>query len=312
MQLKLLGSRLIQIGSYMSRYLVTGATGRFGSQVVEFLSQCVPANKIVAFARDPIKLQALAEKGVDIRQGDYLDPRSLEEAFTGVERLLLVSALAFTDAVTQHANVIEAAKRSGVRHVIYTAIQRTKDSDFEIPQVTEWDRKTEALLKASGLAWTILRNPMYLDMLPLGFGKSVTDVGIRVPAGKGLAALASRRDLAEGTAAVLSGKGHKGRIYTFGSSGSDSMSDIAADISEASGRKIDYRDTPVAEFVSARVKEGFPEAAATFFAAWFQAIGAGVFAEVTQDLEHLIGRKPQSAKEFLSAVYALSGTGVRR
>jgi NAD(P)H dehydrogenase (quinone) len=296
----------------MNKYLITGATGRFGSQVVEFLSQRVPTNKIVALARDPNKLQALAEKGVDIRQGDYLNPRSLEEAFTGVERLLLVSALAFTDAVTQHANVIEAAKRSAVRHVTYTAIQRAKDSGFEIPQITEWDRQTEVLLKASGLAWTILRNPMYLDMLPLGFGKNVTDVGIRVPAGNGLAALASRRDLAEGTAAVLSGEGHEGKIYTLGSSNADSMSDVAAAISEASGREIDYRDTPVAEFVNARINEGFPEPAATFFAAWFQAIAAGVFAEITADLERLIGRKPQSVREFLSAVYAVSGTGVGR
>jgi NAD(P)H dehydrogenase (quinone) len=296
----------------MNKYLITGATGRFGSQVVEFLSQRVPTNKIVALARDPNKLQALAEKGVDIRQGDYLNPRSLEEAFTGVERLLLVSALAFTDAVTQHVNVIEAAKRSGVRHVTYTAIQRAKDSGFEIPQITEWDRQTEVLLKASGLAWTILRNPMYLDMLPLGFGKNVTDVGIRVPAGNGLAALASRRDLAEGTAAVLSGEGHEGKIYTLGSSNADSMSDVAAAISEASGREIDYRDTPVAEFVNARINEGFPEPAATFFAAWFQAIAAGVFAEITADLERLIGRKPQSVREFLSAVYAVSGTGVGR
>jgi NAD(P)H dehydrogenase (quinone) len=73
-------------------------------------------------------------------------------------------------------------------------------------------------LKAPGLEWTILRNPMYLDILPLGFGKNVIDVGIRVPAGNGLAALASRHDLAEGTAVVLSGEGYEGKVYTFGGS----------------------------------------------------------------------------------------------
>jgi NAD(P)H dehydrogenase (quinone) len=287
----------------MSRYLVTGATGRLGSQVVEFLLHRIPANEIVALTRDPKKLHPLVEKGVEVREGDYHDPRSLEQAFNGVESLLLVSALAFTDAVTQHSNVIEAAKRTGVRHVIYTAIRRVEGNDFRIPQADEWDRKTEALLKASGLEWTILRNPMYLDMLPLGFGKDVLDVGIRVPAGNGLAALASCRDLGEGAAAVLSGEGHESKIYTLGGSESATMSDIAKAISETSGREIDYRDTPVAEFVNARVTEGFPEPAATFFAAWFQAIAAGVFAEVTGDLERLIGRKPQSAQEFLSAVY---------
>jgi NAD(P)H dehydrogenase (quinone) len=144
---------------------------------------------------------------------------------------------------------------------------------------------------------------MYLDMLPLGFGKNITEVGIRVPAGNGIAALAGRRDLAEGTAVVLSGEGHEGKIYTLGSGEAVSMADMAAAISDASGREIDYRDAPVAEFVSARVKEGFPEPAATFFAAWFQAIAAGEFASVTGDLGRLIGRKPQSAREFLSVAY---------
>jgi NAD(P)H dehydrogenase (quinone) len=138
---------------------------------------------------------------------------------------------------------------------------------------------------------------------PSRIRKDVLDVGIRVPAGNGLAALATVRDLADGTARVLSGEGHDCKIYTLGGSETATMSDIAATISKVSSREIDYRDVPVAEFVSARVKEGFPEAAAAFFATWFQAIAAGVFAETTGDLECLIGRKPQSAQEFLSAVY---------
>ena len=287
----------------MSKYLVSGATGRLGSQVLGFLLQRVPANKIVALARDPKKLQPFVARGVEARQGDYFDPHSLEQAFRGVEKLLLVSASAFTDAITQHSNVINAAKRSGVRHIIYSAIQQGKDITFEIPQVAEWDRKTEALLNSSGLRTTILRNPMYVDMLPFGFGRDVIEVGIRVPAGNAVAALASVRDLAEGTAEVLFGGGHENKTYTLGSSSSASMSDIAVAISEACGRKINYRDTPVPEFVSALVEEGLPESRATFFAAWFQAIAAGEFAEVTGDLERLLGRKPQSAQEFLSAVY---------
>jgi NAD(P)H dehydrogenase (quinone) len=124
--------------------------------------------------------------------------------------LLLISAPAFTDATAQHANVIEAAKRCGVRHLIYAATQRVEGVDFEIPQVTEWDKETEGLLEKSRLEVTILRNSMYLDMLPIGFGKNVTEVGVRVPAGNGVAALASRHDLAEGAAAVLSSDGHEG------------------------------------------------------------------------------------------------------
>jgi NAD(P)H dehydrogenase (quinone) len=288
----------------MSKYLVTGATGALGSQVVESLLQRVPASDIAALVRDPKKKQPLVEKGVEIRDGDYLYANTLERAFKGIEKVLLISAPAFTDATAQHANVIAAAKRSGVRHLIYAATQRVEGVEFEIPQVTEWDKKTEALLQKSGLEFTILRNSMYLDMLPIGFGKNVGEVGVRVPAGDGVAALASRHDLAEGAAAVLSSDGHEGKVYTLGNSRASSLSDIATAISEAIGRKIDYRDVPVAEFVAARVQDGFPEPAATFFSAWFQAIAAGEFAEVTGDLERLIKRKPQSVEKFLSAAYS--------
>ena len=285
----------------MSKLLVTGATGGLGSHVVEFLLRRVPAVNIVALARDPTKLRAIAEKGVEVRAGDYFDVASLERAFSGVEKLLLVSAPAFTDAMTQHANVIEASKRTGVRHLHYVSLQRAEGSTVEIPRVTQWEQETETLLKTSALAVTILRNTMYFDTLP--FGKNVTDIGIRVPAGHGLAAFASRRDLAEGAAAILSGDGHEGKMYTLGGGEAVGMADIAAAMSEATGRALDYRDVSVAKFVEARIKEGFPPPVATFFAAWFQAIAAGEFSEVTGDLERIIGRRPQTAHDFFLSSY---------
>ncbi|MFC6139282.1 SDR family oxidoreductase [Paraburkholderia silvatlantica] len=280
----------------MSKILVTGATGGLGGQVVEFLQRRVPAGNIVALARDPARLNALAEKGVEVRRGDYLDPVSLESAFAGVDKLLLVSALAFSDVVKEHRNVVEAAKRAGVRHLHYVSLQQAEGSAVDIPPVTQWERETEALLHASGLDVTILRNTMYFDTLP--FGKRVNDVGILVPVGNARGAFASRRDLAEGAAAVLSSNGHAGKLYTLGGSEAVGMADIAAAMSEASGRQIDYREVSVAEFIEARIDEGFPALVANFFVAWFKAIAAGEFSEVTGDLERLIGRRPQTARDF--------------
>ncbi len=288
----------------MTRILVTGATGALGSQVIESLLGRVPARDIVALARTPSKLGSLAEKGVEIRAGDYLDPGSLERAFAGVHKLLLVSTRAFNDAVKEHSNVIDAARQSEVSHLHYISLQRAELSSVDIPPVTHWEKETEALLQASGLDFTILRNTMYFDTLPLG--KSVIDSGIRVPAGEGRGAFASRHDLAEGAAAVLSGDGHEGRIYTLTGREAVGMADIAAALSEANGFEIDYRNVPVAEFVEARVKEGFPEPVANFFAAWMKAIAAGEFSEVSGDLERLIGRPPQTARDFYQASRRIS------
>jgi NAD(P)H dehydrogenase (quinone) len=280
----------------MTQILVTGATGALGHQVVEFLLQRVPAGDIVALARDPAKLQAFAEQGVQVRSGDYLDPASLERAFAGVDKLLLVSARAFTDAFRQHTNVIEAAKRVGVRHLHYISLQHAEGSTVEIPQVTQWEKETEALLHASGLPVTILRNTMYFDTLP--FGKSVEKAGLRAPAGRGVGAFASRRDLAEGAAAVLASEGHAGKLYTLTGGEAVGMAEIALAMSEANGREVEYREVSEAEFVAARIEEGFPEPVANFLAAWFQAIAAGEFSEVTTDLERLLGRPPQTARDF--------------
>jgi NAD(P)H dehydrogenase (quinone) len=118
----------------MPAILVMGATGGLGGQVVEFLLRRVCAENIVALACDPAKLQSFAERGVKIRGGDYSDTDSLERTISRVEKLLLVSARAFTDAAAQHANVIEAAKRAGVRHLHYTAIQQSEGGKFEIPR----------------------------------------------------------------------------------------------------------------------------------------------------------------------------------
>ncbi len=148
------------------------------------------------------------------------------------------------------------AKQAGVRHLHYISLQRPEGSTVEIPGVTQWEQETEALLEASDLDVTILRNTMYFDTLP--FGNDVIDAGIRVPAGPALAALASRRNLAEGAAVVLSSNGHEGKTYTLGGSEAVGMAEIAVALSKATGRKIDYRDVPAAEFIAARIKEGFP------------------------------------------------------
>jgi NAD(P)H dehydrogenase (quinone) len=283
--------------------LVTGASGQLGGQTVEFLLDRVPATEVAVLARDPAAVAGLADRGVDVRQGDYADPASLERAFAGVDKLLLVSTTAFSDAVSHHRNVIAAAVDAGVRHLHYTSIQRGADSTFAISQVTDWDRATEAALAASGLAVTLLRNPLYLDVLPAIFGADVGDGPLRLPAGTGAAALATRSDLAEATAAVLAGSGHEGRTYTLTATEAMTMAEIAAVIGAATGTEIAYEDHGVDAFVAARVATGMPEPAARFLAEWVVAFGVGEFAAVTADLPRLLGRDPVSPREFLQQCY---------
>ena len=287
----------------MQKLLVTGGTGQLGLLTIQSLLRTTPPGAIATLVRDPMKAAALRQQGVEIRQGDYFDKSALIAACRGVTKLFLVSAVAFSDRETQHRNVIEAARTAGVEHIVYTSIQRKPGSAFAMTSVTQADRATERALLASGLRYTILRNCLYLDLLPLIIGSDAFTSGVRVPQGDGAAPLVTRADLADANAAVLTRPGHENKIYTLGASEACSFAEIAACLSQMRGRAVTYAAVPLATYIAERAAAGLGQSAAAFLAEWVQAVTQGEFAAVTGDLERLIGRKPVGYREFLRAAY---------
>jgi NAD(P)H dehydrogenase (quinone) len=285
----------------MPKYLVTGATGQLGGQTIEFLLRRVAAGDVAALAREPAKLGEIAALGVDVRKGDYEGRSSLEQAFAGVERLLFVATVAFSDRLAQHRNVIEAAKAAGVGQIIYTGIQRPDQSTFVMPQVTEWEAETERLLDESGIPVTLLRNGLYTDALPFMVGEKVFELGIRAPADDGAAAIVSRRDLAEANAVLLTTEGHAGRTFTLTGPEACTMEQVARIYSSIGGRPVGYANIGVDDFLAERTD--YPAPVAAFIGDWFAAIAAGEFSEVTPDLERLLGRRPTDPETVLRGVY---------
>jgi NAD(P)H dehydrogenase (quinone) len=281
--------------------LVTGATGGLGHETIDYLLTTTPATEIAALVRDVSKATDLADRGVDVRQADYFDYPALVQAFRGIEKVLLVSAVAFTDRVHQHRNVIDAAKEAGVKHLFYTSIQRS--SDFVLAEVTESDLTTEAYLKASGLVYTILKNGYYFEGLAYLIGREVPDAVIRFPAGEGKIAFVRRTDLAAATAALLTSEGHENQEYTLTGSEAYSFHDIAQEFSELAGRPITYQSSELAPYIAQQVAAGFPEPVADFFAQWGAATRHGMLAGTHDTVERLLGRKPAALREYLRTTY---------
>jgi len=281
--------------------LVTGATGGLGHETIDCLLTTTPATEIAALVRDATKATDLAQRGVDVRQADYFDYPALVQAFRGVEKVLLVSAVAFTDRLSQHRNVIDAAKEAGVKHLFYTSIQRS--SDFVMPEVTESDLATEAYLKASGLVYTILKNGYYFEGLGYLIGTEVPETELRVPAGEGRIAFIKRTELAAATAALLTSEGHDNQEYTLAGSEAYSFHDVARELSELAGRPITYHSSEPAPYIAQKVAAGFPDFVATFFAQWAAAAQHGMLASPHNTVERLLGRKPTSLRQYLKATY---------
>jgi NAD(P)H dehydrogenase (quinone) len=290
----------------MTKILVTGATGGMGGTTLDLLLRKLPSRSVAAMARDPAKLADRAAAGIDVRRGDYLDYESLVRAFQDVETLFLVSAVAFSDRATQEANAVRAAKTAGVRRVVYTSLQKRPGSTFKISQGTDVNDRTEKALADSGMHFTILRNSLYMDVVPMLMGPKVLNSGIRLPPNTGRAALAKRNDLAEGAVAVLTQSGHENKTYTIGGSEAFSFADVASVLSRVAGRQVPLVSISAEEYVSEAIAGGLPRPYAEFALEWLAAIANGEFAEVTGDLERLTGRPPTSYRTFFEEFYTAS------
>ena len=291
--------------------LVTGATGHFGNAVIDFLLKKIPAAAIAALVRDEQKATALKAKGITIRTGNYFDKASLVNALSGVDKLLLVSSNDFNDRFGQHKNVIDAAVEAGVKHVVYTGVSLKDVNTSVLKDAMQSHIDTDEYLRNSGLTYTLLNNNLYADIIPMFTGVNITETGIAVPAGNGKVPFATRSDMAEAAANVLTQPGHENKQYPIDSGIAYSFADIAATCANITGRPVSYTDISNDTFLQHLKNAGVPEGLAAFTAGFALAIKNDEFNLPDATLEKLLGRKPQSLEAHLrSTLFNEHNTGV--
>lgn len=291
----------------MNKILVTGATGNLGHEVINVLLQKTNPANIVALVRDPQNEKALSlkAKGVEIRKGDYSDFSSLVIAFKGIDKLYFISSNDLGDRSPQHKNVVNAAKETSVKHVVYTSFQRRNSTETSpIAMIALAHVKTEQWLKEAGLTYTILKHNMYLDMLPMFLGEQLLETGVAyLPAGEGKVAFTLRTDMAELGAVVLTTAGHENKTYNVSNTTATSIGEIASIISNISGKQITYVSPSQAEYTKTLADAGVPAEFVALFASLAEGFKEGEFDETSKEIELLIGRKPISVAQFLQQVY---------
>lgn len=284
--------------------LITGATGQLGNAVVEQLAKRMPANEIVAFVRDEGKAAELKAKGVHVAVGTYDDIASLDRAMQGVEKVLLISGTE-QNRIQQHQNVVDAAKRAGVKLLAYTS-RAVKGQDAATNPLMEGHFATEAYLMQSGLTYALLRNALYMDVIPLYVGgANVFETGIHLPTGDGKVSFALRSELGEAIANLLVDGAIASGIHELTAGEAWSYYDVAAALSELSGKNVTYTPVERAEFEARMRQRGLPERTIQFSLNFHNEVRNGLLDEVSPEMEHLLGRKPASLKDGLKVLFNL-------
>lgn len=293
----------------MSKILVTGAAGHLGRLIIKHLieSQKLSPSDIVAGSRDTAKLADLAALGLETRRVDFDDKASLEVAFSGIDRLLIVS----TDELgtpgkrlVQHSAAVEAAKTAGVGRIFYTSMPQPDDSEITF----KGDHLgTEQAIKASGLAYTIFRNGWYMENLFMSLPQALASGHWYTSAGTGRIAHIAREDIARAIAAGLAKPAEGNAIYTLTGEKTYTTEEIAALVRDVTGKPLTVVNLTDAELAQGMTAAGVPAPFIPTFVSFDANTREGKIAMATADAETLSGVKRVSLKDFLEANKAAIG-----
>lgn len=280
---------------------VTGATGQLGRFVIDALLKKVPAGEIVAAVRTPAKAADLAALGVIVRQADYGQPETLEAAFAGVDKLLLISGSEVGQREAQHKAVIEAARAAGVGFIAYTSLLHADTSPLGLGVE---HRATEALLKASGIPFALLRNGWDSENYAASIPPALAHHAFIGAAGEGRIASAARQDYAEAAAEVMTREDQAGKVYELAGDDSYTLAQFAAEIAAQSGEKVDYVNLSQSEFAAALKNAGLPEGLAEMLADSDAGAEKGGLFDDSRQLSQLIGRPTTTWQAVIRAALA--------
>ena len=270
--------------------LVTGATGKVGSEAVRLLRH--RQMPVRASVRSPEKAAALAEAGAKIAVGDLDEPVTIDDAMKGISTVVLVSP----GVPAQELNVIHSAVRAGAEHVIKITSNASADSPIARRR---WQAEIEAGLTASGLSHTLLRNNAYMQNF-LALAPAIAKTGsFGSSTGAGRVGMIDARDVGAVAAAIAASPApHAGKTYWPTGPELLSYSDVAAVLSKVLGRPIAYRELSYEDDKAAMTRAGVPEPVAEMNAQAFSMIADGDAAWITEDVPALLGRPARSFEQF--------------
>lgn len=291
------------------KYLITGASGPLATSIIENLKKVILPTDLILLSRKPEKLEKWAKLGAKTCYGDFREPETIEKAAIDADKMMLISGYEVGHRIKQHSDAIDAAIKSGVKHIVYTSYYG-KDPNTALVCIDH--RGTEAKLKSSGVAYTALRDGMYMDTVSNAFVPTHYSVGKWITSTKGgKISMVDRRDVAACAAQVLTSSGHENKIYNITGTDTWSFQDIADLCEEICGKSVPIYEVSDQEFWDLMKQAGIPEDSLQEFNVngieWCLKdimsgeveIRKGTFDVISHDIENLLGRPANNLRDFM-------------
>jgi NAD(P)H dehydrogenase (quinone) len=283
------------------KIIVSGASGQLGSLVIEeLLARGVEPENMILVSRTPntAHLQGYAARGASVRFGDFTKPESLDDAYRGGTRMLLISINGGGDNRPElHKAAIDAAVRAGVKHIAYTSYVNADRNDESTIAIDH--RRTETYLKESGVAWTMLRNHIYSNGLVDQAAMIVRDGGLVTHTPDARVAYVTREDCAAAAAAVLTTPGHEYRAYNITGPEAIGPRELVALASEISGKPAELFVLSEAEYRQRLAESGMPAASIESTIQFAAELDSPYLREPSTAVQDLTGRPAKSVRELL-------------
>lgn len=273
---------------------VFGATGNTGSPLVDTL--LVKGAQVRAVTSDPAKIESLQARGCDAVTADFTDPAALKRACESAEKIYLVTP-AHLEMRRWKANVIDAAKAAGVRHVVLaTGLGASPKAGLTFGK---WHSETQELLKGSGLDWTFVQ-PTYFMQNLLWQADSIAKDGVYHDDLGGPVAWIDAHDIADVAAEALTGSGHEGKAY--GLTGPEALTgeDIVSLLSEVTERTVTCRPLSAEASKAAMIAGGMQQEVAEAMVELASIAPKGYLAGIETTVSDVLKRPARRFRDFVA------------
>jgi len=274
---------------------VTLANGQLGSSIVNEFMKAIGKENVIGIVRTPEKAPHL---GIEVRKGDYNSREDFNTALQGIDAVLLISGMDDPQKrIQQHRNVIEAAKKNGVRKIVYTSIVGDEEETAFSPIVRS-NRQTEKDVRESGLNWVIGRNGIYIEPDLEYIGTYVKEGEIRNCAGDGKCGYTSRDELGFAYTQMMLHDEHNGQTYNLVGE-PITQTELAELINQVFSTNLKFKSVPVEIYEKERKAE-LGDFIGTIIAGIYNGIRNGAN-DVPSDFEKATGRTHKSPIQMMEA-----------